>query len=147
LGGSVALLLLIPYQIGKRLIGRRSIAFPPSTMPYIALSMMALFSAVWLILLLRSKNDEKEQADSSLISSGESIVRVSITFFILCLGAIFINRIGFISTSFFLTVLLLFYYGVRSWKMLLSISAAISLFTYAFFKLFMKIPLPAGILF
>lgn len=101
LGGSVALLLLIPYQIGKRLIGRRSIAFPPSTMPYIALSMMALFSAVWLILLLRSKNDEKEQADSSLISSGESIVRVSITFLSYVLGLYSLIESGSFRRVFF----------------------------------------------
>jgi Na+-transporting NADH:ubiquinone oxidoreductase subunit NqrB len=63
------------------------------------------------------------------------------------LGAYAVNILGFIATSVVMTGLLLIYFGIRDWKTILSLSIGMPLFIYIFFEVFMKIPLPEGIIF
>lgn len=140
----MTLLLMTPQQVGERLIGRRTIPFPPHMLPVIALSLIALLSAGWLVCSCILK---KKGMNESTFLIDKSKGRVIITLIILFLGVWTINVIGFIASSALVTGLLLVYFGVKNWKTILILTAATSLFIYVFFEVFMKIPLPEGSIF
>lgn len=135
---------MTPQQVGERLIGRRTIPFPPHALPVIALSLIALLSAGWLIRACILKNHSMNEPT---LLFNRSKFRVIITLIILFLGGWAINVIGFIGSSALVTGLLLVYFGVKNWKTILILTTGTSLFIYVFFEVVMKIPLPEGILF
>ena len=76
-----------------------------------------------------------------------SMLRVLSTLVILVLGWFSIQFVGLIACTGMITATLLIHFGVRDWKTILVLGGLMALFTYLFFQVGLKIPLPEGILF
>jgi hypothetical protein len=141
---NITLLLLTPGAVEEQGLSSGELSFPPWAFPATVLSILTLLSLWWLVnAFISNKNSMNE----SVIFFDKSALRVITTLILMFLGAYAVNILGFIATSVVMTGLLLIYFGIRDWKTILSLSIGMPLFIYIFFEVFMKIPLPEGIIF
>ena len=141
---NITLLLLTPGAIEEQGLSSGELSFPPWAFPAIVLSILTLISLWWIVNAFISN---KKTMNESVIFFDKSALRVITTLIIMFLGVYAVNILGFIATSVLMTGLLLIYFGIRNWKTILSLSIGMPLFIYIFFEVFMKIPLPEGIIF
>jgi len=125
---------VIPTQVA----GMREAIYPQSIIIWIAISSVLLILKSW-------KGASKKILHKSQNEKG--IVRV-IAIATLCLVYILmINFLGFFISSFVFLVILMLSFGIRDWKILITIPIIFLLFLYILFEKLLVFPLPKGIIF
>lgn len=74
----------------------------------------------------------------------EGVIRVIVTACILAIYLFIIDYVGFFPASFLFFVILMAYFGVRSWKKFLFIPVAILFAIYFIIERLLRFPLPEG---
>jgi len=147
IASSIALIVLAPLLVAKSFKGTAEVPYLlPQSFPIFSLAMIALISAwsLFRIFFIGKKPVENERADPL---QKKSMLRVLVTLIILVLGWFVIQVIGMIATTVLVPAALLIHFGVKDWKTILVLCGLMALFTYIFFQVGLKIPLPEGFLF
>ena len=139
---SFAGIIMVPYQVLEPNIGVRSIAFSPSTFPYISLSLVALFSVLTVFqTIFRKQGSGSEE----LVTPPKIRVLIPIAIFY---GYVFIIEfIGMFVATFIAVALIALALGNRNWLTILFLSLTTSLCIWLFFSLLLQVYLPEGVLY
>jgi hypothetical protein len=115
----------------------------PGFLPLALGGLVTLFSLVLICSTLKSR----------VRGTGETVAlfaghwrRVLGTIVVLILAGFFFEKVGYLLTFFFLSLLLMIIAGLRSWKQILLVSFFTALGVYLCFVLLLKQPLPTGLL-
>ena len=138
---SISGIILVPYQVLEPNIGVRSIAFAPSTFPYVSLSFVALFS----IIMVLQRAFRKPTASDDAISSPSMRVLVPMAIFLFYVFVIEI--IGMILSTFIAVAFIALALGNKSWLTILLLSTITSASIWSFFSVLLKVYFPEGTLF
>ena len=138
---SVSGIILVPYQVLEPNIGVRSIAFAPSTFPYVSLSFIALFST---IMVLQRVFREPTGSDDVISSPN---MRVLVPMAIFFFYVFVIEIIGMILSTFIAVALIALALGNKSWLTILMLSIITSASIWSFFSVLLQVYFPEGTLF
>ena len=138
---SISGIILVPYQVLEPNIGVRSIAFAPSTFPYVSLSFIALFST---IMVLQRVFREPTGSDDVISSPN---MRVLVPMAIFFFYVFVIEIIGMILSTFIAVALIALALGNKSWLTILMLSIITSASIWSFFSVLLQVYFPEGTLF
>ena len=118
---SVLGIILVPFQVLEPKLGMRSIAFSPSTFPYVSLSIIALIS-----ILIVIQSFLKKPTDGFAVAIDATKLRVLIPMGIFLFYVVFIEIIGMFLSTLIAVALIALALGNRNWLTILIISSITS---------------------
>jgi hypothetical protein len=105
--------------------------------------LVTLFSVVLIGSTLRARNQDARQSVSLFAGHWK---KVPCTIVVLLAAGLFFEKVGYLPTFFFLSLLLMIIAGLRSWRQILLVAFFTALGIYLCFVLLLKQPLPTGLL-
>lgn len=114
----------------------------PSFFPRILSSGLFIFSS---ILVIQNIFSEKRTQEERFNIKDKGVQRAAISLIITVIYGLVMNYFGFIITTIFYLVSLMFLLKLRSWIRMLIVSTGVSLIIFTIFKTFLNISLPTGI--
>ena len=136
---SLAGLALIPSQVLTRKVGERTIPFPPSAFPFLALSFLALMAA-----LMAARNWFSPSAGSEGLPGGPLRTRALVPVATFALYILLVEWFGMLPATLVAVALFAFQLGLREWRTLALIALLTPLFIWVFFERFLGVVLPEG---
>ncbi|MBP1730973.1 MAG: Tripartite tricarboxylate transporter TctB family [Deltaproteobacteria bacterium] len=115
----------------------------PGFLPLALGGLVTLFSLVLIVSTSKSR-DQGARKTVSLTSGHWK--KVLGTILVLLMAGLFFEKIGYLLTFFFLSLLLMVIAGLRSWKQIVLVAVFTALGIYLCFVLLLKQPLPTGLL-
>ena len=138
---SISGIILVPYQVLEPNIGIRSIAFSPSTFPFVSLSLVALLSILMVLQWVFTKPAEAEDVISS------PNMRVLFPMAIFLFYVFVIEIIGMLLSTFIAVALIALALGNKNWLTILLLSLITSGLIWSFFSILLRVYFPEGSLF
>lgn len=137
---SITLYIIIPYEVEEppMLFGRSTSALDPKLFPTI-IAVLFFFIGVWYIFEsfgLREKNDFK-------LLTLSNVKNIAISIAVLFFYALTLEPIGFIISSFIVTMCLTLYFGSRSIIGILLVTIVIPVGVFYIFTRWLQVYLPA----
>jgi len=139
---SIAGIIMVPYQVLEPKIGIRSIAFSPSTFPYISLSLVALFS---ILIVFQTIFRKLGSGSEELVTPPK--IRVIIPMAIFCGYVFIIEFIGMFVATLIAVALIALALGNRNWLTVVFLSSITSLCIWLFFSILLQGYFPEGVLY
>lgn len=136
---SLAGLALIPSQVLIRKLGERTIPFPPSAFPALALSLLAFLAALMAARTWFFPSSAGEQ-----LPGGPLRTRALAPFATFVLYIFLVEWFGMLPATPVAVALFAFQLGVRDWRTLALIALLTPLFIWVFFGQFLGVVLPEG---
>ena len=136
---SLAGLALIPSHVLIRKLGERTIPFPPSAFPTLALSLLALMAALMTARTWFSPTSADEQPPG-----GPLRTRALAPFATFVLYIFLVEWFGMLPATPVAVALFAFQLGVRDWRTIALIALLTPLFIWVFFGQFLGVVLPEG---
>jgi putative tricarboxylic transport membrane protein len=115
----------------------------PGFLPLGLGGLVTLFSLVLIGSTLKSRELGARKTVSFLDGHWEKVLG---TIVVLLVAGFFFEKVGYLLTFFFLSLLLMVMAGLRSWKQILLVAFFTALGVYLCFVLLLKQPLPTGLL-
>lgn len=115
----------------------------PGFLPLALGGLIVFFSAVLIGSALKLR--DKAAGEPGRLFAGRW-KKVLGTIFVLLMAGLLFEKVGYLLTFFFLSLLLMIIAGLRSWKQILLVAFFTALGVYLCFVLLLKQPLPAGLL-
>lgn len=137
---SIFLYVIIPYEVAEppTLFGQSGSALDPKLFPTI-IAVLFFLIGLWYIFEsfgLREKNDFKAL-------KGSNIKNILISILILFFYALTLEPIGFIISSFIVTIILTLYYGSRNIFGVIGVTVVVPIGIYYIFTRWLQVYLPA----
>ena len=136
---SLAGLALIPSQVLIRKVGERTIPFPPSAFPFLALSLLALMAALMAAQKWISPSSAPER-----LPSGPLRIRALAPVATFALYILLVEWFGMLPATLVAVALFAFQLGMREWRTLALLALLTPLFIRVFFGHFLGVVLPEG---
>lgn len=124
---------LVEYQTGT--LGQPG----PGFLPLALGGLVTLFSLVLIASAIKAK---KAKGPGKLLEKGWG--KAAVTVLVMLVAALFFEKIGYLITFFFLSLLLMIVGGLKGWKKILLIAVLTTAGIYVCFVLLLKQPLPYG---
>lgn len=115
----------------------------PGFLPLALGALVTLFSLVLIGSTLKSREPGAGKSVSLFAGHWKKVLG---TILVLLVAGFFFEKVGYLLTFFFLSLLLMIIAGLRSWKQILLVSFFTALGVYLCFVLLLKQPLPTGLL-
>lgn len=136
---SLAGLALIPSQVLIRKVGERTIPFPPSAFPFLALSLLALMAA-----LMAARNWVSPSSGREPLPGGPLRTRALVPIATFAIYILLVEWFGMLPATPVAVALFALQLGVRDWRTLALIVLLTPLFIWVFFGHFLGVVLPEG---
>jgi len=135
----------ILFCIGGLHYGLRRSGIPgPGFLPIVTGLILVALSLALLISRLLRKTDEEVSAEK-LMPGGQALKRILKALGALCLYTLMLERLGFAMTTFLFMVVVL-RLEPRRWTFIIPAALGATTFFFFLFKVFLRVPLPPGIL-
>ena len=135
----------ILFCIGGYHYGLRRSGIPgPGFLPIVTGLILVALSLALLISRLLRKTDEEVSAEK-LMPGGQALKRILKALGALCLYTLMLERLGFAMTTFLFMVVVL-RLEPRRWTFIIPAALGATTFFFFLFKVFLRVPLPPGIL-
>ena len=135
----------ILFCIGGLHYGLRRSGIPgPGFLPIVTGLILVALSLALLISRLLRKTDEEVSAEK-LMPGGQALKRILKALGALCLYTLMLERLGFAMTTFLFMVVIL-RLEPRRWTFIVPAALGATAFFFLLFKVFLRVPLPPGIL-
>ena len=135
----------ILFCIGGLHYGLRRSGIPgPGFLPIVTGLILVALSLALLISRLLRKTDEEVSAEK-LMPGGQALKRILKALGALCVYTLMLERLGFAMTTFLFMVVVL-RLEPRRWTFIIPAALGATTFFFFLFKVFLRVPLPPGIL-
>lgn len=118
----------------------------PGFLPLILGLILILLGGILFLQMITGKGQGPAGTFTPIIPRGASFTRVALTLGSMLLTAIFLERLGFFLTVFFLILLLMRSIQPQKWKIALFYSLLTAFSSLILFNVLLKTPLPRGFL-
>lgn len=115
----------------------------PGFLPLALGGLVTLFSLVLIGSTLKSRDQRRRKPVCLFAGRWKKVLG---TILVLLMAGLFFEKIGYLLTFFFLSLLLMVIAGLRSWKQIVLVAVCTTLGIYLCFVLLLKQPLPTGLL-
>ena len=137
--GSVITLWSRTFPFGNRQ------ALGPAILPFLCGIMLIFLGIVVLFQTMKQKEKEVTTAPP-LFPRGVALKRVALSLLVMFLSAVVLDRLGFVSTLFCMTLLLLRTIEPMKWRFDLIYTLAFTIGSYILFQVLLTLSLPRGFL-
>jgi hypothetical protein len=94
-----------------------------------------------------SEREEMSMSHNDVDENRSNILRITIVSAVLIIYIISINIVGYFISTLLASFLILFWLGIRNWKLLILVPPLTLLVIYVFFEIGMKMRFPRGSIF
>jgi len=129
--------ILIPSQV----VGNKGQYFPKFITFWIG------FSGILLVCLKKKKTNDTYMPEEKNNTKLRYKYDLYITFGLIIIYYLITEHLGFFVTSYLLVFMLMINFGIRNWKLLISMPLSLLVITYLFLVKVLELSLPNGILF
>jgi putative tricarboxylic transport membrane protein len=137
--GSVITLWSGTFPFGSRQ------ALGPAILPFVS-GIMLIFLGIVVFFQAMKQNEKGSTTTPPLFPRGVALKRVALSLLVMFLSAVVLDRLGFVSTLFCMTLLLLRTVEPMKWRFDLFYSLAFTIGSYILFQVLLTLSLPRGFL-